>query len=139
MSLSSSDREAIRELLAGLEHDVPVRLDLGPSESPVTLLAGGGRELEPGETTRAVVEEICGLAGRVQLEVVEHAAPGPYPRTGIGERIAFLGTPWGYELTSLVHGIAETGRSGSSLAPASLEALACLDRDVLLEVYVTPT
>ena len=35
--------------------------------------------------------------------------------------------------------IAEAGRTTPSLSAASLETLASLERDVALEVYVTPT
>ena len=47
--------------------------------------------------------------------------------------------PLGYELTTLVHGIVEAGRAEPSLSPASRERLATLERDVTVDVYVTPT
>ena len=139
MGLSGEDRRAIEELFETIEHPVTVQLDLGPSESSVTLLAGGGRELDPAETTRALLEEVCALSPLVELRVAEHGERGPFPRTRVGDRLAYLGTPWGYELTSLVHGIAAAGRETSSLEPPSLEALARIDRDVALEVFVAPT
>ena len=45
----------------------------------------------------------------------------------------------GYELTTLVHGILEAGRTEPSLTEASRERLASLERDVAIDVYVTPT
>ena len=53
--------------------------------------------------------------------------------------VRYYGTPYGYELASLVGGVLEAGRLAPSLAPESLERLAALDRDVAIDVFVTPT
>ena len=58
-------------------------LELGPTATPVTLLAAGGREIDTAADTRDVVESVCGLGARA-LTVVEHDEPGPWPRTTIG-------------------------------------------------------
>ena len=47
--------------------------------------------------------------------------------------------PVGYELTTLVHAIVDAGRLSPSLSPTSLERLAALERDVTIDVFVTPT
>ena len=65
--------------------------------------------------------------------------PGPWPRTTIAPRVVYLGMPVGYELTTLVHAIAEAGRASPSLSASSLERLAALERDVEIDVFVTPT
>jgi alkyl hydroperoxide reductase subunit AhpF len=75
----------------------------------------------------------------VSLTVTEHTDPGPWPRTTIAPRLAYLGMPVGYELTTLVHAIAEAGRASPSLSASSLERLAALERDVEIDVFVTPT
>jgi alkyl hydroperoxide reductase subunit AhpF len=75
----------------------------------------------------------------VSLDVVERDEPGPWPRTTIGPGLRYLGMPLGYELTTLVHGIVEAGRREPSLSEASRERLASLERDVTVDVYVTPT
>ena len=54
-------------------------------------------------------------------------------REGEDTRIRFYGTPWGYELTSLVHAVLEAGREEPSLQ------LPDLARDMRIEVFVTPT
>jgi alkyl hydroperoxide reductase subunit AhpF len=137
--LSADASAAVRDALAALELEVPVHLELGPAATPVTLLAAGGGELDPGAITRDVVEAVCGLSERVTLTVTEHAGPGPWPRTTIGPGLTYLGMPAGYELTTLVHGIVEAGRATPALSGASQERLATLERDVSLAVYVTPT
>jgi alkyl hydroperoxide reductase subunit F len=118
---------------------VAVRLDVGPVATPVTLLAAGGRELDPVGETRTLLEEVCSLSERVSLDVVEHDSPGDYPTTTIADGIAYVGLPWGHELTTLVAGIVEAGRNASSLSEDSLERLGAVDCDVSIEVFVTPT
>ena len=138
MELGEPEREAIRGLFDALEVDVPVLVELGPEESPVSVLAGG-RELDFGAETLSLLEQVAGLSDRIALAVEETGDPGPWPRTTISGRLVYHGLPWGYELATLVHGIAEAGRAESSLAEASRAALAALERDVALEVFVTPT
>lgn len=139
MTLGEREQEAVRTALAGLERDVDVRLELGPTATPVTLLAAGGREIDSNAVTRDLVEAVCALSERVAVEVVEHDEPGPWPRTTIGAGLEYLGMPAGYELTTLVHAIVEAGRAEPSLTESTLERLAALDRDVAIDVYVTPT
>ena len=136
--LGEREREAVRELFAGIEHDVELVLELGPSSEAVTVI-GGRRELEPGEETARLVQELVELSDRVRVRVVEHDEPGRYPTLAIGDGLRYHGLPWGYELSSLVYGIAEAGRTERVLANATREALVRLERDVALEVYVTPT
>ena len=138
-ALGERDAAAVRDVLSALERDVEVTLELGPSATPVTLVAAGGRDIDTGEETRRVVEAVCAESERVTLTVVEHDDPGPWPRTTIGPGLEYLGMPLGYELTSLVHGIIEAGRAESSLTEASRERLTGLERDVTIDVYVTPT
>ena len=137
--LGEREREAVESVLALLEQDVAVSLELGPTATPVTLLAAGGREIDTGAETLAVLEDVCSLSDRVTLDVVEHDEPGPWPRTIIGPGLRYLGMPLGYELTTLVRGILEAGRTEPSLTEASRERLASLERDVAIDVYVTPT
>jgi alkyl hydroperoxide reductase subunit AhpF len=137
--LGEREQEAVRSVLDGLERDVEVELELGPTATPVTLLAAGGRELDSNGLTRDLVEAVCSLSERVSLRVVEHDEPGPWPRTTIGEGLEYLGMPAGYELTTLVHGILEAGRAEPSLTEATLAKLDALEDDVTIDVYVTPT
>ena len=54
--LGERDAAAVRDVLAALERDVEVTLELGPTATPVTLLAAGGREIDTGAETRRLVE-----------------------------------------------------------------------------------
>lgn len=56
-----------------------------------------------------------------------------------GERARFFGVPAGYEFTTLLEDILEVGGAGSQLSPQSASALAGLEGDVHIQVFVTPT
>ena len=122
-ALREHEQDAIRAVLHGLEREVHVKLELGPTATPVTLLAAGGREIDSNAVARDIVEAVCALSDRVSLSIVEHNEPGPWPRTTIGPGLEYLGMPVGYELTTLVHGILEAGRAAPRRrAPAVLLA-----------------
>ncbi len=137
-TLGEHEREAIRGVLAGIERDVSLRLELGPEATSTTVIAGG-REIDFGAETQSLLEQVAQLSERIDLKVTERNARGAWPKTTVGGRLVYLGLPWGFELTTLVGAIAEAGRAQSSLSQASLAALAGLEHDVALEVYVTPT
>ena len=139
MTLGEREQDAIRSVLAGLEREVALTLELGPTATPVTLLAAGGREIDSNAVALEIVESVCALSERVSLSVTERDVPGPWPRTTIAPGLEYLGMPAGYELTTLVHGILEAGRAAPGLGDASLERLAAIDQDVAIDVYVTPT
>lgn len=136
--LGEHERAAIREVFADLEQDVPILLELGPEETPVTVLAGG-REIDFADETRLLLEQLAGLSDRIAVTETETETPGRWPKTTVAGKLVYHGLPWGYELTTIVGAIVEAGRSAPSLSPTSLETLASLEQDVALEVYVTPT
>jgi alkyl hydroperoxide reductase subunit AhpF len=77
---------------------------------------------------------------------VEHEPDGfpRFPAVSIRPRgrdmgVRYDGLPWGYELGSLVGAVVEAGREEPSLRPESLAALEELDRDLAVDVFVTPT
>jgi len=137
-ALGDHERETIRTIFDELERDVPLHLELGPEQTPVTVIAGG-RELDFGAETQALLEQLASLSDRVSLSVTETDERGNWPKTTIAGRLAYHGLPWGYELATVVGAIAEAGRSESSLSADSRRVLAGLERDVALEVFVTPT
>ena len=82
--LGEHERAAIREVFAALERDVPIVLELGPEEAPVTVLAGG-REIEFGDETRLLLEQLTELSGRIELTVTETESPGRWPKTTVAD------------------------------------------------------
>jgi len=143
MIFKAEEERAVRELLAELERPVELALVLGRAEA---VALAGGREIDPEAESRKLLAGLAELSELVSFSEREEGAFGierhpavVFLADGEPTRMRFYGTPWGYELTSLVGAILEAGKAESSLAPESLEALASLERDVSLEVFVTPT
>ena len=142
MPIFGADEEPrVRELLDALERPVELVVAHGPEETPLP----GARDLDFGAETERVVSELCALSDRVTFRV-EEEPPGfeRYPAVAVlpeGEDVGlrYYGLPWGYELASLIGGVIEAGRITPSLKPGSLERLAALDRDLAIDVFVTPT
>jgi alkyl hydroperoxide reductase subunit AhpF len=137
----ASEEARVRELLAGLERHVELLVALGPEETPLP----GARDIDfAGETIR-LCEEIASLAGGVSVRIEEE--PSGFDRfpavsvrpEGRDAGVRYDGLPWGYELSSLIGAIREAGRTQTSLRADSVAALADLDRDVRVDVFVTPT
>jgi alkyl hydroperoxide reductase subunit AhpF len=142
MAIFRADEEArVRELLDALERPVELLVAQGPEETPLP----GARDIDFGAETERVVEGLAALSDRVTFRV-EDEPPGfeRYPAIAVlpeGEDagVRYYGLPWGYELASLVGAVIEAGRAAPSLTPESLERLAALDRDLVIDVFVTPT
>ncbi len=103
--------------------------------------------------TRALVEEVAALAPeKIELRVCDFEADreavaefgiDKIPATVVmGEAdagIRFSGIPSGYEYMSLIEAIVDVSRGATALAAETKTALKALDRDVLIQVFVTPT
>lgn len=142
MGLLRAEEEAkIREWFAGLERPVELLVALGPEETPGV----GSRDVDFGAEMVRVCEGLAELGDGVNCRVEDE--PDGFPRfpavsirpDGRNAGVRYDGLPWGYELGSLVGGIVEAGREEPTLRPDSLTALAELDRDLELDVFVTPS
>jgi glutaredoxin-like protein len=102
--------------------------------------------------TRQLLDEVKNLSDKIELQVFDFvvdkdraAAYGidKIPATAIvGEKdygIRFFGIPSGYEYTSLVEAIIDASRGTTELGPKTKEALQALEKDVRIQVFVTPT
>jgi alkyl hydroperoxide reductase subunit AhpF len=131
----------VRELLDALERPVELLVAHGPEETPLP----GARDVDFGAETERVVAGLCDLSDKLAYRV-EETPPGfeRYPAVAVlpeGEDrgVRYYGLPWGYELASLVGAVLEAGKLESSLQPESLARLEGLDRDLSIDVFVTPT
>jgi alkyl hydroperoxide reductase subunit AhpF len=135
------DEARVRELLAAMERPVELLVAHGPEETPLP----GARDVDFGAETERVVRELAALSELVSVRVEEVPAGfDRYPGVAVlpeGEDVGvrYYGLPWGYELGSLIGAVLEAGRLESSLKPASLERLHDLERDLAIDVFVTPT
>jgi len=139
--LQPEEQAKVRDWFAELERPIELLVGLGPEETP---RAGSG-DVDFGAEMIRVCEGLAELGDRVTYRVEEE--PKGFPRfpavsirpDGRDVGVRYDGLPWGYELGSLVGGIVEAGREESTLRPDSLAALGEIDRDVALDVFVTPT
>lgn len=139
--LQPEEQAKVRDWFAELERPIELLVGLGPEETP---RAGSG-DVDFGAEMIRVCEGLAELGDRVTYRVEEE--PEGFPRfpavsirpDGRDVGVRYDGLPWGYELGSLVGGIVEAGREESTLRPDSLAALGEIDRDVALDVFVTPT
>ena len=139
--LRAEEETKVREWFGELERPVELFVALGPEETP---RAGAG-DVDFGQEMVRVCEALAELGDTLSCRVEEE--PEGFPRfpavsirpNGRDVGVRYDGLPWGYELSSLVGGVVEAGRAESTLRPDSLAALAELDRDLALDVFVTPT
>ena len=158
------DEARVRELLQGLQRPVELLVAHGPEEMPLP----AARDVDFGAETERVVRELASLSDSLSVRVEEEPAsaaegsavyrPGAdglagdasshgferYPAVAVlpegrDAGVRYYGLPWGYELGSLIGAVLEAGRIESSLKPESLARLAELDRDLAIDVFVTPT
>ncbi len=142
MPLFRPEEEArVRDYLATLERPVELFLALGPEESPVA----GAREIEFGAEALRLCEELVALSEHVTFRSEQEPAGfEQFPAISVrpdGEEVGvrYEGLPWGYELSSLVGAILEAGRAEPTLKQESQEALAALEDERHVQVFVTPT
>lgn len=101
---------------------------------------------------RKMAEEVAGLSGNVSLEVYDFekdkAKADEYKIDKIpaltitGEKdygIRFFGLPYGYEFASFLEAIKLVSTGNPDLSDASKKFLDTLEKDVHIQVFVTPT
>jgi alkyl hydroperoxide reductase subunit AhpF len=139
--LRAEEEAKVREWFAELEQPVELLVAVGPEETPLL----GARDVDFGAETVRVCEGLAELGDTVTCRV--ESEPDGFPRFpsvsirpgGKDVGVRYDGLPWGYELGSLVGAIVEAGRYEPSLRAESVAALEELDRDLALDVFVTPT
>jgi alkyl hydroperoxide reductase subunit AhpF len=135
------EEEKVRELFDALERPVELVVAHGPEATPLP----GARDIDFGAEAERIVESLASLSENVSWRSeVEPPGMSLFPAVtvlpeGEDRGVVYYGLPWGYELASLIGAVREAGRRTSSLSAESLERLAALDRDLAIDVFVTPT
>jgi glutaredoxin-like protein len=147
--ISPKQAEQVRQRLqAGLAGDVTVKLFV----KTVGGLSIPGGDCETCEATRQLLEEVAALDTRIHLEVHSTAGEPEVARTlGIehlpavlisrnGEsNLRYYGIPSGFEFAAFLDDLVAVSRGDSGLSAQTRAALAGLQKDVHLKVFVTPT
>lgn len=133
----------IKDALADLTRPVQLRLSQNPNGCEMC------------EETQTLAEEIAFLHDLVSVEIVnqhDEDLPDEFKQAStikilaqdeqevwVDYGVSFHGIPSGYELTSLVEAIRLVSSGDSRLNRATREALAKIEAEVDIHVYVTPT
>jgi glutaredoxin-like protein len=137
--LTDSEAEQIRGMLEPMVKDVHLKLYTQKLECPSCPQA------------ELIVRELDGLSDRIRVEYLNpltdgersgadgiEGVPAVIVSDGTHDRVRFYGTPSGYEFTSFLTAIVDTGSEGPLLEPDTLDFLEHrLDRDLDLKVFVT--
>jgi glutaredoxin len=148
--ISAPDQEYIRRYFdEKLTGDVTIELFTRPRPR---LHVPGREECLYCEETRQLLEEVAGLSERINLVVhdvldepdalTEHGIeqiPAIVYRGQNRGTLRFFGIPAGNEFRNLIDTIVEVGTGESALSPETRQALAALEQDVHIRVFVTPT
>jgi alkyl hydroperoxide reductase subunit AhpF len=148
--ISPADQDYIRSFFAEkLTDDVTVEL-FTQRRSPILVL--GAEECQYCEETKQLLEEVANLSDRINLVVHDIKDEPGAMRTADVDQIPailykgkargtprFFGIPAGNEFRNLLDVIVEVGTGESGLEPATKDALAALEQDIHLRVFVTPT
>ncbi len=139
--LTNTIRRSVQEMFADLRR--PVRLVMFTQEVECEFCA----------ETRQLVEELATLSDKISAEVHDFVQEAELARSygvdkipaivllGDGQDygVRFYGIPAGYEFTSLVEAIRLVSSGDPQLKASTMETLKNLDRDVHIQVFVTPT
>ncbi len=103
--------------------------------------------------TLDLLQELVELSDHLTLEVHDFAGEAELaqqqgvdkiPATIVrgkdgGERARFFGIPAGYEFTTLLEDVLDVGGAAPPLERKTIDALAQLEEDIHIQVFVTPT
>ena len=149
--IPDADQQAIREHLEK-ELNGDVRLVLFTQAPRVVEVPGAGPDIagEMSTHTRTLMGEIAALSDRITLE--EHDAGSDEATTyGVDKApaialvgaqdygVRYFGMPSGHDAAAFLADIIDVGNGATQLSEATREALAKLEHDVHLQVFVTPT
>jgi alkyl hydroperoxide reductase subunit AhpF len=109
----------------------------------------GRRECETCEDAQRLYEELAGLSEKLTLavhditrepsDVTVDDLPLCVLRGHNRGTLRILGIPAGYEFATLLEDIVDLSTGETALSSSTREALAAIDEDLKLDVFVTPT
>jgi glutaredoxin-like protein len=112
----------------------------------------GGQECFFCKETKQLLEEVAACSDKLELVVYDFKAdkakadefgidkiPATVVMAEKDAGIRIFGIPSGYEYTSLIEAVIDISKGQTSLTPKTKEALQAIDRDIHIQVFVTPT
>ncbi len=146
--ISPEDQQTLHKLFAGLEGDVTIT-NFTQRES---LLIIPGQECDYCKEIRELLEEVTALSEKLHLETKDFVHDKPEADSlGVTRipafvlqgrakgKVRYFGIPAGYEFSTLIEDIIDVSRGTTNLSDTTREALATVDHDLHIQVFVTPT
>ena len=147
--LSAENQNEIKRLFEDLSGDVRI-IYFTQRESPLFI---PGHECETCQDTRTLLEEVAGLSEKIKLEVHDFVAESEAAREygidripafvmaaeGVKGKVRYFGMPSGYEFSVLLGSLLDVSQGKTDLSEPSVETLQALDRNLHIQVFVTPT
>lgn len=138
--LKEKDRKKLIEVFEKIEKDVKIVMFTQEMECPHC------------EMTRAMLEEVSGLSGKLSIEVHDFVAEADLAKKyGVDKipatvllgdmdyGIRFYGVPAGYEFNVLIEDIMDVGKRNAGLSKEVMTELAKVDQPVHMQVLISPT
>jgi alkyl hydroperoxide reductase subunit AhpF len=147
--LSAENQAEVKRLFEGLTSDVRL-IYFTQRESPLFI---PGHECETCKDTRTLLEEVAALSDKIELEVHDFVAESQLAREyaidripalvitadNVKGRIRYFGLPSGYEFSVLLGSLLDASQGKSELSDASVETLGSVEKNLHIQVFVTPT
>jgi len=147
--LSADNQAEVKRLFEGLTGDVRL-IYFTQRESPLFI---PGHECETCKDTRTLLEEVAALSDKIKLEVHDFVAESQLARDyaidripalvitadSVKGRIRYFGLPSGYEFSVLLGSLLDASQGKSELLDASVETLGSVEKNLHIQVFVTPT
>ncbi|MCD4702269.1 MAG: thioredoxin family protein [Candidatus Aegiribacteria sp.] len=137
--LSDNDTQEVRKIFGTLVQDVHVKVYTQKLECPTC------------RDTEVILRELDGLSEKLKVSFLNlqtdrdkaekdgvDRAPVIIISNGTHSRVKFYGTPSGYEFSSLLTTIIDTGGAEEPLTEDTIQFLNDLDKDLVMQVFVTP-
>ncbi len=147
--LSADNQAEVKRLFEGLTGDVHL-IYFTQRESPLFI---PGHECETCKDTRTLLEEVAALSDKIKLEVHDFVAESQLAQEyaidripalvitadSVKGRIRYFGLPSGYEFSVLLGSLFDASQGKSELSDASVDTLGSVEKNLHIQVFVTPT
>ena len=147
--LSADNQAEVKRLFEGLTGDVHL-IYFTQRESPLFI---PGHECETCKDTRTLLEEVAALSDKIKLEVHDFVAESQLAQEyaidripalvitadSVKGRIRYFGLPSGHEFSVLLGSLLDASQGKSELSDASVETLGSVEKNLHIQVFVTPT
>jgi len=147
--LSNADQAEIKKIFEGLQRDVQLTF-FTQHDSPIIM---PGPDCPTCKDARQLLEEVVALSDKLHLDIREVNSNGDVAREngvhripalimtadGVNGTVRYFGLPSGYEFSVLLGSLVDISNAQTDLSAETLEVLNALDKDLHIQVFVTPT